>query len=292
MKNKEIFQLIFAVFLLLPATALFAATVDSSVELPPMTAVALHTKTAWKIYGDYLSSRKRENEIFAEFNSPDFAKLPYSTREIKRANNLVELKNISRSQKAQLKAYKEHSSKAMAALAQVGPGQLAGAQAQLEGTKAAMAKDLARQAEAAGALADAARLGLTPEQRKQFGSFVDQLKRKQGMGKHLKEAGKKLEGATASIEGLLGYMEEINGLVDLALIETDIKDAMNTGAILKHTIELVMPQISGGAKGSPDQLFSPGPDYSQLLSGGAAGQAGTVEVERPIEDDIREFGRP
>ena len=292
MKNNKIYQLIFAVFLLLPAPALFAGPVDSSVELPPMTVAVQASKTAGKAYGDYQSLRKTEKQIFDELTSPEFERLPRSEREPLRAEKLVKLGQLARQQNAALKTYKVHLSNAIAAFGEVGPSQIGAAQSRLGGIRNVMIGEIDQQTITAGALADAGRLGgLTPKQKKEFRDHVKQLKRKQAMELQVQASGRKLADAGATVEAIIAYMEEVKTGIDVTIIGTEANIALNTGAKAVHIVKEMSRRLCGEEVCVIEKMFNAGPDHSQLLGGFNADQPATADDDKTTDEYIDTYAR-
>jgi len=302
MKNtiKNIFtamvSLSLTLSLTLPLTLPLAQTVsaaeyDSSALLPPMAAAMQATRSAGKDFVDYQGLRRREAEIFAELTSPAFEKQIRQVREKRRAELLVELGNLSANQNERLKSYKQHLGYAIEAYGKVGPAQLGGARAHLEGLRTAMAADIERQSVAASALADTARLGgMTPQQRKDFKNYADQLRRKRGMEAHLQASGRQLESQTAGVDALIGYLGEMRDGIDISIFETEANIAFNTGAKAVHVINELTREMCGDMPCTPD-LFGSGPDHSVLMGGIAVEQPEAGGAEKSTDDAIDLYGR-
>lgn len=278
-----------ALVLLLLSPVLNAGDFDSSSPLPVMTAAILETKTAGKAYGDYLSLRKRETELFAELTSPAFEQQPHDKRELRRAECLTSLGNIARDEYTQLKTYQVHLSNAIAAYGKVGPGQITSVQSRLEAMRAAMAADIERQAAAAGALADTAKFGgLTPKQTKQFRAIITQLKRKQAMEEYLSASGGKLADVGLGLEGVISYLEEIRDGIDISLFEAESNIAYNTAAKAYYFVKELGRQICGDQPCGPD-MFGRGQDHSRLIGGLPTGQTDTAKDEETTEELIEKY---
>lgn len=292
MKNYKIAWIFILGAFLLISPALKASDFDSSAPLPAMNVAVLATKTANKAYGDYLSSRKRENEIFAVMTSPDFEKQPRKQREITRAEMLVELGNISRKQNALLNTYKVHLSNAIAAFGEVGPAQMGAAQKHLEGIRAAMVKDIDQRTITASALASAASLGgLSPKQRKQFRDHVKQLERKQAMEERFRQNGLQLAESAATVETIVSYMDEVKTEIDMAIAETEANIALNTGAKAVHIVKQMSYQLCGEQACSPEKMFNNGPDHSKLLGDFGTEPSDPAEDEKTTEEYINKYSR-
>ena len=292
MENKNIRKLVFAAILCVMSVALQAGEFDSSSPLPAMTAASLATKTAGKAFTDYAASRQRENAILADLYSPAFEKQPYQQREIKRANYLVELSRITVQQNEQLKTYKKYVASAATALREVGPGQIAAAQSQLEGMRRKMTVEIGRQSVTAGAMADAARLGgLSPQQDKQFRNYVDQLRRKQAMEERLQAESGKMQGAATTMDAFIDYLDGMQADIDLAIIDTDIARLFNEGAKAKQKIEVGLRELCGGSPCDSEKMFRPGPDHSQLMGGFTTEQAEVEGEGESTEDYIQKYAR-
>ncbi len=288
MKNI-ILKLLVAVPALCTAVVLHAGEVDSSAQLPPMTAAKLETKTAGLAYGTYLALRKQENEIFKDLTSPSFENLPHAVRETRRAEGLVALGNLAKQQSAQLKTYKEHLGNAIAAYGRVGPDEMAAAQGQLEGIRTGLLGAIERDTATAGALAAAARLGgLTPRQKKHFGDYIAQLKRKQGVEAELQASGRKLAENATSLEAMTSYLEEAKTEVDVAIVITDAKIAVNAGAKAIHAATELRYALCGGKECGPG-MFDAGPDQTRLISGQKPGQSGAGYDDKAIDAYINEY---
>lgn len=292
MENKNIILTIFAVILSVMTAALQAGDFDSSSPLPAMTAAALATKTAGKAFTDYAASRQRENAILEDLYSPAFEKQPYQQREIKRANYLVELSRITVQQNEQLKTYKKYLASAATALREVGPGQIAAAQSQLEGMRRKMTVEIGRQSVTAGAMADAARLGgLSKLQDKQFRNYIDQLRNKQSMEERLQAESEKMQGAAITMDAFIDYLDGMQADIDLAIIDTDITRLFNESAIIKQKVEVGGNVLCGGSPCDSEKMFRPGPDHSQLM-GGFTQEKPEVEGEgESTEDYIQKYAR-
>ena len=104
---------------------------DSSAKLPIAEAVNA-SKIAGKSIADYAALRGREAQIFKELGAPEFERLPRREREVKRAEAITELGSIARQQKGLLETYKVHLGNAITALGNIGPAQMAGAQADIQ----------------------------------------------------------------------------------------------------------------------------------------------------------------
>jgi len=292
MNNYKTISIFLVGAFLIIAPALKASDFDSSAPLPAMNVAVLATKTANKAYGDYRSSRKRENEIFAVMTSPDFEKQPRKQREIKRAEFLVELGNISRKQNALLNTYKVHLSNAIAAFGEVGPAQMAAAQTHLEGIRAAMVKDIDQRTVTAGALASAASLGgLSPKQRKQFRDHVKQLERKQAMEERFRQNGLQLAESAATVETIVSYMDDVKTEIDMAIAETEANIALNTGAKAVHIVKQMSYQLCGEQACSPDKMFNSGPDHSKLMGDFGSEPSDPAEDEKTTEEYINKYSR-
>lgn len=271
------------------SVSLYAGDFDSTSPLPAMNAAILATKTAGKAYGDYLSLRKREIELFAELSAPAFEQQPHDKRELRRAECLTALGQIARDEHMQLQTYQFHLSNAIKAYSSVGPGQMSSVQGRLDGIRAALAADIERQSAAVGALADIGKFGgLAPKQEKQFRTIIGQLKRKQDMEEYLKDSGVKLGEAGLGLEGIISYLEEMKDGVNIALFETESNIAYNTATKAYYFVKELGEMICGG-KPCKEGMFGRGPDHSRLIGGLPAEQAETVKDEETTEELIEKY---
>ena len=292
MENKNIIRIVFAAILCMMTAALQAGDFDSSAPLPVMKAAALETKTAGKAYVSYLSLRKKEFEIIAELTSPAFEQLPHAAKAVKKAENLVLIGQIVRDENMQLKTYKAHFSNATAIYRKMGPGQVGAARAHLEGVRTAMATDIGERTKTAEALARAASLGgLTPQQKKQFRNYVKHLENKQAIEERFRGNSRDLEAAAGTIEALVSYMEDVQDSIDLAIEETEVNIALNTGAKAVEIGNEISYQLCGEKVCDSVKMFPPGPNHSVLMGDFGTEQPETSEDEKTTDDYINKYSR-